>query len=723
MMARGKNGAAILNARSSKANQSASGTPSLFVEVFPLRPEAVPPLVAYTLAVRGDELTQQNARRMGGRAADLLREWLGGAWSWLGGRLVTDQAATPDKLALFVEDAHAAYPRAFAALVGIEPDPAWMPTAINTADWVARGPISARESQILDALNNTVFTIKNTRVSREYRIRTWSVDDTPAISISVLSRLLFEPDLQGYAASLKEPAALVGLWVADKTSGLSGEIVKLVGPLGEQRARLLELATTQPTRSVIEQAPADHWVVRVAAGLRDFDYVTDALDLIIRPDNISQFSINAAQLDKALHLKPAAHAQMVKLVSDVLKEGGVIGNAFNSRATGTPHLFEQSEGPISVQWGSGRARPFNPARASADFAEFGPAYTPISPTRPLRVAVIDAASEGAKDFLEALRRAGEKLTGAKIDVARVRDMRVVSQANMDSAVRLISKENADVLIIALPDEAELAEDEAVNERFARQQTIGRAQPALIVHESMMQNPEAMPSIVMGLVARAGAAPFLLAEPLPFADRVIGLCLVYQEKRDGNHVTGIARIYSSDGRLISHGVANASLRNDEGLPNELLVALFPEAILRGHRAIIHVEGKLSSGAARAIGRREDEIDASFSIIEIMRAAVPRLYAVQGGQIEPPPRGSLFRINEQEAFVVSANGSVQPLHVRAEAPLMIDQAVESVLRFSLLHYGALRPLKLPVTLHNMDCVASGIARGTFPAAQQKDAPYWL
>ena len=67
------------------------------------------------------------------------------------------------------------------------------------------------------------------------------------------------------------------------------------------------------------------------AGSREYDYVADALDLVIRPEDIEQFAINRQQIEKALHLKPALHAQMVKLVSDVLKEAKLIGNAYSTQ--------------------------------------------------------------------------------------------------------------------------------------------------------------------------------------------------------------------------------------------------------------------------------------------------------------------------------------------------------------------------------------------------------
>lgn len=695
--------------------------PQLFVEVFPIRAEAMPPLFAYRLVMSGDELAQQNARRIGGRTAGYLREAFGGNWAWISSRLVTDTTVTRGKLDLFVEDLRAAYPKVFNTLMGIEPVFEWQPNPLQYADWLVRGPLAALEPKILEELARTVFTIKNTRVEREYRMRTWEVEDAPALSVSVISRLLYEPDLQGYADSLKDATALVGLWVSDKFMGLQGEIVRLVGPLREHRDRLIELSSNAGMREMIASANDAHWVVRVASGIRDYDYVTDALDLVIRPDDISTFDINKGQLDRALHLKPAAHAQMVKIVSDVVKDAGLVGNAYNSGHVS--QLFHSDAALPSIRWGDQRDRPFNRAKLPRELQDYGAALLPEKLTsKPVRAAVIDAATEGAKDFLEALKRACER-SGFKLDIVRIRDMRVISQANLDSAVRLLAKETSDVMIICLPDESELVEDEAVSERYARLQTIGRAMPSLIVNESTMQDPALMPHVIMGLIARAGGAPYLLAEPLSFADSVVGLSLFNHDKREGQFVTGIARVYRNDGTLLYHAVGEEKAAHGEGIPNGLLTKLLPAKHLKRQRALLHIDGKLPRDAGQALGSWEDELDATFSTVEIIRSGVPRLYALQAGKIEPPPWGSQFRLNENEAFVQSSDASVQPLHIRAEPPLKIEQAVESVLAFTILHYGAVRSAKLPVTIHQTESIEAGIARGIFPLARDEDAPYWL
>ena len=299
----------------------------LFGEVFPIRTESLPPLTAYKVVVSGDELP----RRMGSRLLDWLSESLGGSWIVSGARLITDAGANPVKLMMTLDDARAEQHKTFAHLDGLEEDFHWQPTPEEIADYVVRGPLAHIEPIILEALSKTVYTIQKSRVQREYRLRTWAVNDAPALSVSVISRLLYEPDLQAYLEILQTPSEIVGLWVADKTSRLQGEVVKLVGPLDEHRDRLLELTQRSTTRELVEAAPGNHWVVRVLAGSREYDYVADALDLVIRPEDISQFAINRQQIEKALHLKPALHAQMVKLVSDVLKDAGLIDNAFSTK--------------------------------------------------------------------------------------------------------------------------------------------------------------------------------------------------------------------------------------------------------------------------------------------------------------------------------------------------------------------------------------------------------
>lgn len=698
------------------SEQTAQPDQQLFGEVFPIRTDSLPPLTAYRMATSGGEST----RRLGARLADWMGAMFGGFWVWSGGRLLTDTPPNPVKLVIAIDDARADQPRAFQHLEGLEEDFQWRASADELADYVVHGPVARLEATILDALSRTVYSIRSARVVREYHLRTWSVGGAPALSVSVVSRLLYEPDLHTYMQTLEKPSEITGLWVADKLSRLQGEVIKVVGLLSEHRERLLELVTRPEMRQMIEAAPGDHWVVRVLAGAREFDYVADALDLVIRPDDVEQFAINRPQMEKALHLKPALHAQMVKLVADILKDAGLIGAAYSTQ--NAPEVYVSSSPKVNLAFASGRARPYNAARLKLDVKENGAHFVPQRlENEPVRVVVINTLEDDASDFLEAMKRAMERDFHLKLEVVRERNMRVISQVNLESAVRLLQKETSDLVIAFLPDEAETDEEDDVNERVTRAQTVGRALPCLIVHEATMNDPDAMHDVIIGLIARAGAQPYLLAEPLPYADRVAGLSLIYHNKREGDFLTGIARIYDNTGKLLRSVIAGAPL--DDGIPDALLGRLLPRDLLHKQRVVIHSDGRLKRDAQRALGSWEDEIDATFLPVEVIRAGVPRIYALNAGKIEPPRWGSILRLSETEAFVQSSDASMQPLHIHAEEPLSIDQAAHSVLMFTLLHYGTLKMPKLPVTVHNTDPIEAGILRGVLAGEHMTEIPFWL
>jgi hypothetical protein len=107
----------------------------------------------------------------------------------------------------------------------------------------------------------------------------------------------------------------------------------------------------------------------------------------------------------------------------------------------------------------------------------------------------------------------------------------------------------------------------------------------------------------------------------------------------------------------------------------------------------------------------KLNATFLFVEVIKSGAPRLYrwgpstSSEAPQFLPPEKGMAFRLNDQEAFLVStpppfAQATPQPLHIRTYPPLSIEEALHSVLSMTLLHYGSVRPPRLPVTTHYSD-----------------------
>ena len=701
-----------------------------FVEVFPIKTDAIPPLTAYQMRLVG-ELTPAEQTWIGTRLVAKLRAAHPGYWFWASLRVITDSPPPIFNLIHTLDQLRAEQPDIYNWIELLEEDYAWGATPEAITDYVMRGPVQALERPISEALAKTAYGIKNTLVEREHRIRAWEVDGQPALSLAVVTRLLYEPEFGVYAATLKDPDELIGLLAADKTSTTIGEITKIVGKVKDSRERLLKESKRDLMREQIAAAPDDALVVRMLVGYDELDYVATALRLLIRVEDAEKFAIKPQMIERALSLQPAMRAQLVKVVSEIVKGAHLIDKAFTSASQ--PDLFVSSKPDVTLRFGENKSRELDPEKLPRDFQTLG-AHTRLSKyeREPIRAVVINtlADEEEVAFFVEALKRAMSREYGFTLDIVRERKVRVVTQANLESAVRLLAKEDTPLVIVFLADEESDDEDEAIGDRYARVQTIGRGLSCLIIHEGTMHKPEAMPDIVMGILARTGNTPYLLQEPIPYADRVVGLHLIRQHKKDGDHITGIARIFRADGGLIKAIIAG-SLANEgdegEGLPDALLEKLLPREHIKGQRVMIHHDGRLKRDVMLSLDQWEQANGASFAAVEIVRRGIPRIYALKQGKIEPPEWGSTFRLSDTEAFLVSsfaaADMTPQPIHLRVEPPLTIDQAIHSVMTFSLFHYGALRQPKLPITIHHSDLIELSIARGVMPVPFVSDLPFWL
>jgi hypothetical protein len=708
---------------------SAIPAPQLFTEVFPVRIEGIPPLHAYRVLLTDTLSPSSHERRsFGGKLAARLRAMMPGLWVWAGGVLLTDSPPETTASAEMISAIIAENPQVFTLLGGIESIPDWKPNADMLVKVVIRGLIPGLAPQIIAALASTTFPMQNARVERQYRVHGYVIDDKPAISLLVSSRVLYAPTIHDQIDRLGKATALVGLRAKVNLSSAEGEIIKAVGLVREQRARLLNAATRASERDLISAADDESWVFRLDIEGSEGDFVADALQLLVGLDDFGQYDVTPAQVERALRLKPPDRARIVKAVSDVLKDAGLIASAYSTQ--NAPDHFRQWDRPLNLVFGAGRAKPYDPQTTAAHIKTLGDYWRPPRLTsEPIRLAVINTLSETSPDFLEALARTTERDFKLRLEIVRERNLRVLTPSNLDSAIRLVQKENIDLVLILLPNEASTPDESGIEARYAKAQSIGRAIPCLTLYEAALHRPDDMPHIVIGIMARAGCAPFILEDPVTsipdYADLVIGLQLVVRQVKDQMMLTGVARIYRSDGALV-RGLA-ASMPSEGGVPDALLAKLMPPSIVSSKRAVIHHDGEIQTALAQALGGWEVETGGTFYPVEIMRSDTPRLYALQSGRVEVAAYGSIFRLNDREALVMTSHAQIAsttaPLFIRTDPEFSIDNAVRSILDFIVMHAGYPIPPRLPVTIHHADHIAQGIRRGLFPSEMDSAAPFWL
>jgi hypothetical protein len=709
----------------------------LFAEVFPAALDGLPTLAAYRLQL-DDDGGSAGLNRLGARLARSLGRAFPGAWLWLDDRIVTDSERSAVELMITLDILKSEKPRTYGALLGLESDPGWQPTPRILADFLLHTHLENADirSQMQAALDKIESRLPAATIEREYKLQAWVVDGQPAISISIASRLLYQKTLLQYVGGTADRAGLneklADLWVMDKVSGVRGQIVRAAGTLADQRERLLETAQDSAHRQRLQNAPDSEWVLTVRAGEKEYRQIASALQLVVPIAQMHRYDLDPRQATLALQMQPSVRAAHVKAVSDVAKAAGLLENAYNSRTT--PDLFFSADFEMNLRFSDNRVRAYDPQTLPHDFTQCG-VYKLRSDYKktPVRACVVNALPFRIEDFVEAMERQLQRHFDFRIEIIRERQVRVVSRANLESAVRVVEKEDPDI-ILTFFDEGE-GDDDAPTDveataSYIKSLTLGRGIPNHVINLTTLNDPDAMPVIIMGILGKTGSSPFVLAEPLEHADYVAGLDIVrdYVKTTGETRLTAIARIYRADGEFLRYVVRDLSIQ-EGALPYALLRDLFPQRAFAGKRVVVHHDGPLPDDLLTALSHWGQAIGATFYPVEIRRFGAPRIYATERGGVAQPPWGSAFKLSDNEALVISSlpqdDITPQPLHIHTagETPLPVEKALRGVLVWTLLAYGAERLPKQPVTVLNTEQLARWLRRGGTFGANEGAVPFWL
>ncbi|MCU0512400.1 MAG: hypothetical protein MUE40_07500 [Anaerolineae bacterium] len=691
----------------------------LFIELFPVVPAAVPALTAFAV-----QWAQPAGAAVGGKLAYRLARAFPGRWLWAQERLLTDAPVLALQLEIALELLRDQFPDLYGGVVAVQEDTAWQPTPAALAEIAQRLLVREHEAALHAALAKLAVSIKQGSITREVVLHPAVVAGEAALALSIRSQVWAAVALAHLLQT--EGERVFGLRVVDTAApSMTGTLTHYRGPLAQHRERLLSLTQRPATRAHLLAAPDDAPVVTVASGENTYDYVADRLAVLVRhdSDDAARFGLVPQQVEQGLRLRPEMRAGIVRVAADVLKQAGIIASAYNSRTH--PHLFATIDFVPNLVFGSRRVLPYRPATLGHDFVKGG-LYRrhPRFAAAPVRVAIINTLEDLAEDFIEALRRQMERHFGLTVDMARARRVRVINDDTLKSAVRVVEKEQAHIVLLFIKDDPAAEAGVALLKSL----TLGRGIATHAIYENTLHNPEAMPLVMMGLLAKTGNIPFALAEPLDYADYVIGLGLQRESTRQGDRVTALSRIYRSDGVFVRYLVETLTLERDEPVPFVLMQTLFPHELLAQQRSIVHHDGPLPALTLHLLERWQVALNGHLIPVEVLRQHTPRLYGMGGGKIGQPPWGSFFRLNDAEGYLVSSSPApdttAQPLHVRVHGGgLLIEQAVYSLLAWTLLHYGLATTPKLPVTLQHAEDMAAWLAKGMLPAGREGDVPFWL
>lgn len=584
-------------------------------------------------------------------------------------------------------------------------------------------PVEAELKHILSRYDAVIKQPSaNINIQRNYTLRGWNMRGQASVSLSIASTLRYSQDLQHFvdAYGLSE-SALHNMRVEDRIRQDSVKISKITGTLAEKRAELLENRPKENLEHIIRTAPENGLVVQVQSGRREYEQPAVTFTPLLRTSDLRHMGIDPEQSQSVIRLSPAERSQIIKALADVAKDAGLIGNAYNSREETESFTLPPFE-PY-LKFGNNRSRPYVLKNLANDFVELGAyAVRDLYYGNPVEVCVINALDEKdlVEDYLTAAQRQLNRTFEFELEILRERRVRVVSLANIESAVRLLEKEAPDIILTFLPDNIQEETDEDI-QGYVRSLTLGKGIPIHVILRSSIDDPDAMSGHMMSLLAKTGNSPFVLSDRLDFADYVIGVDFL----RKDDELTAIARIYRSDGSFVGYRLRHVS-QSEQQPPVVLLRDLFPQREFSQQRIVIHHDGKLRAEHKQAFELWGQAIKAQFMLVEILQRGAPRLYAFENKQIVAPPAGTGMLISDKEAFFISTVDkhypTPQPLHISAQG-LAIEQALLSVRLWTLLNYSTQSTALIPMTIYNTGELAYWLEKNGTLSENDGELPFWL
>lgn len=700
---------------------------TLLTELFPILTNNVPQLYEYRIETSGNtELNEVG----GGLPWQLLQirpdeeTWV---WSKAHGRLYANVQCSTDELHAAVKSCWESGQDRFSQLETIisEGESTGDPRAV--ADFVSQGTWHDVKYSVYDRLEAKSLDVSPVHIRRKCKKKPRVVDGDPVLQVSIASEVTHHRTLKEIWEDHPD-LELQGLSVKDNTKDrrpLKGVIQERTGPIENHRERLLGYVSSRRMEEVIGSANGDTPVVHVApfgSNGKTYEYVLDALDVIVHPRHYEKLDI-PTNVQNKLTLSPQKRSQLLMTAVQPLKEHNIVEDAFNSEDAapcfGTRESINYAP---AVQLGDGTVveeerisvRPVRKHGATASVAV---------DASPVQLAILKAGSPPSTDgFGGALRR--------KLDDLGVSSLQgeTFSVKPTESQVRTTAQDIAgsfDAALALLPNGHDTA-------YYAwKQETVRQGLPNQVINHGTLGNEYALDNIALGLFAKMGGVPYLLAEPLPYADRVVGLDIgrVSKERAGGTmSIAASTHLYGSDGRLIGYRLQNTNVEG-ETIPPHALRHMFPAEAYGDKHILVHRDGPFRGDEIDVLKDIGRDIGSAFHLIEVRKKGAPRLYDVTDGTVEQPSKGDHVRMSDRAAYVVSSpppfsGSTAQPLHVQVHSDtLSIEEAIHSILSFSLVHHGSVHPPRLPVSLHYSDSVAERLQNGIRPPAQKGRLPYWL
>ncbi len=670
---------------------------TLFIEMFPVVPGALPKLAAYR---------PTDAAAASPRTATKLARQFDGQWAWGDGLVLTDKAPRKSKFDPATES--------------LEKVARYKPSPVAQAAFLIQCMVPPLADHLAQALQAPLQG--NFRPLSEPTFKAWAVDGTPAISIGMVQRLIYRLDLAEYAATIPNVQGLVGMTVMSRAPWvdgrlLSGVVVDTTGTLGDQRDTLTRFARTEDAKKRLERAPDGEVVVKVRTFFGEYDFPAHALHIVLGKKDYARLRVDADAARQASYQNIAERARMVAAASGVLKAMDYIGDSYKSNeAAGKFFSAPDMDFSASIRLGDGQVRPYAPRKLWDELSEFG-MFSARQVERPVRIGIVNALGDAPPQQFDTHLIAA--LKAIEVPVANVQSV-VTSGLTPDEAQTAFKRLDApDAVVVFIPNGEPTpyspADDWAAFVNIKRE-ILAVGVPSICVFEKDMSGKAAAQEHALMLALAVGYTPFALGEPLAEADFVAGLTVMR-----GQTSMFVTSVYRVDGVFVGY------ILHKGALDTSAAATLFPAAFFGEMRLVLHTADTLRDEERTALQNYCDSAKITLHTVQVGTGANPRLYAFSGKSIVQPPTGSTFALDGTRGLLVPAlpahpAAASNPLLVEASKDLALKTALRSLLEMNLLHPQAKKP-RLPITLHYSERIRRLVGAQVMPARPDGALAWWL
>lgn len=540
----------------------------------------------------------------------------------------------------------------------------------------------------------------------------------------------------------------------------NGTITQLIKePSLVHKQKLIAQAKNEISKKALQDDLSDKLLVAVkfGKGRKLYEYGMTALRPCVTSETASRFGVNWGELLKETKI---FYKKRTELLATYKKEaenalnnyGFELGLSINSRHY--PELFWQPQIPIEntpLLFGNGFIGVQSKILTGLSQGGVYRRYHKFSDSsRPIRVTVINLCEISLDNFIKQLK---ERLTSYKFEslfVTKSISLKNFSgtqaRAKVEEVVNELMEIPPDIVLAFLPQSDRNADLEEGGSLYHKiyDLLLNRQIASQMIYEDTLKNPDRykykniLNQVVPGILAKLGNLPFVLAEPLQIADCFIGLDISRESKAKLSgtmNACASMRLYGKQGEFIRYQLKDTLIPGEE-IPKKFLEGLLPKKEFEGKTVLIYRDGRFCGQEVANLLEWAEAIGCKLILVECRKSGIPRLYNFVNKTIAAPEKGLAVRISSTEAVLVTTQvteemGLAHPLRltvITANHPALIfpriEQVIETTLKLTLLHHGALKMPRIPMPVYGAHKTAKLRLRGIYPSSMlEGDRQFWL